>query len=69
MKYTSEDDFKWIVSDNGTVTITGYNKDTDGVDLVIPATIDGKRVESIGNSAFYMTKSVTIPENIKGAWF
>ena len=44
-------DFTYTVSD-GTVTITGYTG--TGGTVVIPATIDGMPVVSIGNHAFYI---------------
>lgn len=50
--------------DNGTITITGYTG-PDGA-VVIPATIDGYPVTSIGDSAFYASglSSVTIPNSV-----
>jgi hypothetical protein len=52
-------------TNNGTVAITQYNG--DGSDVVIPATIDGKPVTSIGHFAFYdctSLRSVTIPKSV-----
>ena len=43
---------------NGTITITDYNIDIGGIDVVIPSTIDGKTVVAIGSSAF-MAKSLS----------
>ena len=37
---------------NGTITITDYNIDIGGIDVVIPSTIDGKTVVAIGPNAF-----------------
>ena len=38
---------------NGTITITDYNINIGGIDVVIPSTIDGKTVVAIGDNAFY----------------
>lgn len=43
-------DYEYSVLDDGTVKITGYNGSAETV--VIPDTIDGKSVTSIGNGAF-----------------
>lgn len=46
----TSDSFWYIELDDGTVQITGY-KGNDST-LIIPSTINGKRVSSIGNGAF-----------------
>ena len=56
---------------NGTITITGYTG--PGGDVVIPATIDGLLVTSIGDGAFYSLPSltgITIPDVVTnlGDW-
>jgi hypothetical protein len=59
-------DFYYTVSE-GTVTITGYNIHAPGGAIVIPATIEGMPVVSIGNMSFfscYSLTSVTIPDSI-----
>ena len=37
----------------GTITITDYDINIGGIDVVIPSTIDGKTVVAIGDNAFY----------------
>ena len=56
-------DFRYEV-DDGKVTITRYKG--IGGDVVIPDTIDGRPVTSIGVSAFGRTKltSITLPNSI-----
>ena len=59
-------DYEYSVLDDGTVKITGYNGSAETV--VIPDTIDGKSVTSIGNGAFEdctSLTSVTIPDGVK----
>ena len=59
---------KYEVNDDGkTATITGYEGAAGG-DLIIPETIDGYTVTSIGESAFYkcsgFTGDLVIPSKI-----
>ena len=59
------DDFSYYVLDDGTVEITGYSGYM--ANLKIPATIDGYKVTSIGEEAFYSStylNFVTIPEGV-----
>jgi hypothetical protein len=48
---------------NGEVTITDCNTAATG-DLVIPDTIGGNPVTSIGDYAFYICTSLTIPDSV-----
>ena len=62
---TPESSFVYAVNEDGTVRITKF-KGTE-TDVVIPSTIDGKRVTSIGDYAFYnctSLTSVTIPDSV-----
>ena len=62
---TYEDFFNYRILDDGTVEITGYNGSAETV--VIPGTIDGKSVTSIGNYAFRNCSSLTsrtIPDGV-----
>ena len=58
-------DFEYRILDDGTIEITKYKG--NGGYVVIPSTISGKRVTSIGDYAFYNCEyltSVTIPSTI-----
>jgi hypothetical protein len=62
---SAQGQLKYIL-DNGTITITGYGY-SSGPNLVIPSTINGYPVTSIGGRAFYNQNalfSVTIPNSI-----
>jgi len=73
-------DFKYVVNDDGTATITGFVGEESG-DLVIPEEIDGYTVTAIGDKAFYKCNgfrgSLIIPDTIisigyaafYGCWF
>ena len=61
-----ENTFKYHVLNDGTIEITGYTGKIEG-EVVLPETIDGYSVTSIGNYAFsYCTslESVTIPASV-----
>ena len=60
----SLDDLTYTTT-NGEVTITDCNEGATG-ELVIPATIDGNPVTSIGSDAFFFTSltSITIPYGV-----
>lgn len=71
INYTCQDnnptqkDYNYIQSENGTITINKYIGSEP--DVTIPSQIDGKKVTSIGFSAFMDNqnlKSVTIPDSI-----
>lgn len=64
-------DFEYSVLDDGTVEISRYRGNANVVD--IPASINGKRVTSIGDNAFNNRTSltnVTIPDSVTsiGDW-
>lgn len=64
--FALEADYDYTVLSDGTVEIT-YYKGTDA-NVVIPETIDGYTVTSIGDSAFLMRTGITsveIPETVK----
>lgn len=73
MNLSSNSDFEYRVLEDGTAEITGYKG--QATDLVIPSKIDGYKVASIGDSAFYgyyTLTNITIPESvtsIRGAAF
>ena len=55
-----------VNADNVSVTITDYPETATGA-IEIPATIDGRSVTSIGDSAFYDCTgltSITIPDSV-----
>ena len=57
--------YSYVIKDDGTVTITRYSG-TD-TDIVIPQSIDGKMVTSIGRDAFEGCSgltSISIPEGV-----
>ena len=69
LKITIEEiPFEFITTANadGSLTITGINRDYSGV-LEVPASIDGKKVTAIGASAFAGASltGATIPEGVK----
>ena len=59
-------EFNYDVNDDGeTITITGYNKSDDTIE--IPAEIDGKKVTVIGTgvlAAISTTKAIVVPEGV-----
>ena len=67
----SEDDFEYKVIDNNEIEITGYKG--NAYDMVIPDSIGGKDVTSIGPLVFYKDRysyksrlrSVILPKNLK----
>lgn len=67
--FTSED-YEYALLDDGTVEITkhlGYNKTFfNSNTLFVPDTLDGKKVTTIGNSAFAWSslRSITIPNSV-----
>ena len=56
-KGTTESGIKWGLTKDGIITILGYSGDS--TELVIPATINGHNVTSIGYEAFYYCRSLT----------
>lgn len=64
---TEIDELRYIVLDDGTIEISGYEGYDENVELVIPNEIDQKKVTSIGEGAFSGHKnlvSVTIPSSV-----
>ena len=58
-------DYEYALLDDGTVEITGYSGDAE--ELIIPDTLAGKKVTSIGDKAFAIHNSlfsVTIPDSV-----
>ena len=58
-------DYEYALLDDGTVEITGYSGDAE--ELIIPDTLAGKKVTSIGDEAFAIHNSlfsVTIPDSV-----
>lgn len=58
-------DYEYKILDDGTVEITKYSGTDEKV--VVPSTINGKKVTSIGKSAFFYCKSITsivIPNSV-----
>ena len=56
-KYTPASSFRYSINDDGTVQIMGFiGSETE---VIIPSKIDGKKVTSIGNSAFYDCSDLT----------
>lgn len=63
--YETCGDYDYEVLDDGTVSIVGYGG-TD-TDVVIPSTLDGKTVSTIGTAAFWYCsdiESVTLPNTV-----
>lgn len=63
--YSEIEGLQYKVLDNGTIEISGYSGEE--AEIVIPETIDGKKVSSIGNSAFWDCSgltSITIPNSV-----
>ena len=63
---TSDGNFQYEVNDDGGVTVTKYQG--NDYEVIIPDTIDGKKVTCIGNRAFfnnYDIYSVIIPNSVK----
>ena len=61
-----EDDFTYDLLEDGTAEITGYQGEVDG-DLIIPDSVDGYAVSSIGEFAFNrcgFTGDLIIPESV-----
>lgn len=61
----TDGDFEYIVLNNGTAEITGYIG--NGGNIVIPDTVGGKSVTSIGEKAFYnctSLESVILPDSL-----
>lgn len=50
-------DYEYIILNDGAVKITKYNGSAQ--ELIIPDTLDGKKVTSIGNRAFSACHSLT----------
>lgn len=64
-EYLTEDGFQYRINEDGSVTITRYKG--DAADLVVPATIEGKRVSGLGYNACLNNanlKSLVIEEGV-----
>ena len=62
----TSDGWSYEVKDDGTAKIVGYSK--EGGDLIIPNTVDRKKVTEIGDYSFKNKKgyqSVTVPETVE----
>lgn len=62
---TTVDGYEYSVLDDGTVEIIGYTGTV--TELIIPSEIDGKKVTSIGDQAFYYTwdlADIEIPDSV-----
>ena len=71
VKAETRDDYSYELKEDGSYTITGYNGSEN--EVVIPNKINGKKVTSIGNWAFYGCSnltSITIPKGVTsiGNW-
>ena len=69
----SSGDYEYTVNTDGTATITRYTG--TGVNVVVPATIDGYRVRDVGQYAFHgvqndldSIRSITFSEGIQSVW-
>ncbi len=64
--YYETNDYKCRVMNNGNVEITWYKNQNAVTSLTIPATIAGRKVERIGEEAFYEKKigTITVPEGV-----
>jgi len=58
VKAETRDDYSYELKEDGSYTITGYNGSEN--EVVIPNKINGKKVTSIGNWAFYGCSNLTI---------
>lgn len=64
--FMEETDPGHLTFDSSTGTITDYNRKDGGPDVVIPSTLEGVTVSTIGNNAFeqMLLESVIIPDSV-----
>ena len=65
--YYKYGNYNYTILSDGTVKITMFhNKEKAAVNVTIPSTINGRKVTSIGSSAFLLERigAVTIPEGV-----
>lgn len=62
-----ENTYTYMLLDDGTVELTGFSTKAEATDAVIPSPVQGHRVTSIGDGAFYdckKLKTVTLPDSV-----
>ena len=71
--WTNDDGIKYEINDNGTVSVTGYDGESDTV--TIPSEIDGKRVKEVIAERGYISgfpgtiKHITIANGIELSYY
>lgn len=65
-KFSTSDDYVYILKEDGTAEITGYTG--NGTKLSVPSELEGHTVTSLGTKAFYENKKLTevlLPDTMK----